>query len=198
MEQNQENEVSIEPQREQEQNQDLDRVSIHTWRSNSAEEEIQGIENVGRNDGDDENMTIMEFRQRLMAERQRQEEERENLIRQNEGLREENLRLREQRSESRMQSRLRSSGETSTQSRFNKRNVRRRDRMENIEENIQEGHNLQDQRERISIAHDLGTHRYVHSRELLHRTKNNFEREGEDPRMGQIDIAWKRTVEIKR
>ncbi|XP_026398339.1 uncharacterized protein LOC113294136 [Papaver somniferum] len=56
-------------------------------RSNSTEEEVQGTENVGRNDRDVENMTIKEFRQILIAERQRQKEERENLIRQNEGLR---------------------------------------------------------------------------------------------------------------
>ncbi|XP_026442192.1 RNA-binding protein 25-like [Papaver somniferum] len=58
--------------------------------------------------------------------------------------------------------------------------------MEAVEENMQVDDNPHDQQRRRDVAQDLGTNRYENPRELLHRTHNNFEREGEDLRQGQM------------
>ncbi|XP_026460807.1 uncharacterized protein T05G5.1-like [Papaver somniferum] len=175
---NQRNENPIGPQREQERNNDIDydKVSVHTSQTSSTEEEIQRSGDTGRIEGNDENMTLAELRQRLIAERQREGEERANLIRQNDELREYNLRLQEQRSRSATRSRSRSSRSSSRQSRSNQEDTRRRQCMEEIEENMQVDDNPQDQQRRRDVAQDLGTNQYEHPRELLHRTHNNFER----------------------
>ncbi|XP_026410011.1 pre-mRNA-splicing factor 38B-like [Papaver somniferum] len=184
IEEAQENELQNEPQTEQERNNDInyDRVSVHTSQTNSTGEETQRTGIPGRIDGNEEDMTIAELRQRLIAERRRDDEERANLIRQNDDLREENLRLHEQRSRSATRSRSRSSRSSSKQSQSNRENDRQRHRMEIIEENSQENNNSQDQQERRCTIQDRGTKRYEHPRELLRRTHHNLEREEDDPR----------------
>ncbi|XP_026428163.1 pre-mRNA-splicing factor 38B-like [Papaver somniferum] len=166
IEETQENELQHEPHPEQEQNNDInyDRVSVHTSQTSSTGEETQRTGIPGRIDGNEEDMTIAELRQRLIAERRRDDEERANLIRQNDDLREENLRLHEQRSRSATRSRSRSSRSSSKQSQSNRENDRQRHRMEVIEENSQENNNSQDQQERRCTIQDRGTKRYEHPR----------------------------------
>ncbi|XP_026383364.1 pre-mRNA-splicing factor CWC22 homolog [Papaver somniferum] len=181
---NQENELQNGPQPEQERNDDInhDIVSVHTSQTSYTEEETIITGDPGRIDGNDEDMTIAELRQRLIEERRRDDEERANLIRQNDDLREQNLRLQEQRPRSATRSRSRSTRSTSRQSQSNRGNDRRRDRMEAIEENSQEENNSQDQQKIRRAIQDLRTNRYKNPRELLRRTHHNLEREIEDPR----------------
>ncbi|XP_026452216.1 trichohyalin-like [Papaver somniferum] len=77
---------------------DYDRVSVHTLQTDSTEENEQRTGQGGLVEGTNEDMTIEEFRQRLVAERRRENEERANLMHQNKELREQNIRLQEQKS----------------------------------------------------------------------------------------------------
>ncbi|XP_026450514.1 pre-mRNA-splicing factor 38B-like [Papaver somniferum] len=167
-------------------------MSVHTG------EETQRTGIPGRIDGNEEDMTIAELRQRLIAERRRDDEERVNTIRQNDDLREENLRLHEQRSRSatrsRSRSRSRSRRSSSKQSQSNRENDRQRHRMEVIEENSQENNNSQDQQERRCTIQDRGTKRYEHPRELLRRTHHNIEKEEDDPRQEKMMLHGREMV----
>ncbi|XP_026434768.1 uncharacterized protein LOC113332443 [Papaver somniferum] len=173
---NQRNETQPELPRDPEQHNDIDhdRVSVHTARTNTTEEDMQENGGAGLIQGNEENMTIEELRQRLMAERRRENEERANLIQRNNDLREENIILQERRSRSitRARSRTRTSKSSSRQSRSNRQDARRRQPLSTIEENIQVDDNLQDQREGRRAKQDLANNRYAHPRDLLRGQQN--------------------------
>ncbi|XP_026440513.1 trichohyalin-like [Papaver somniferum] len=171
----QRNEDTIGNQRIQEQNNPInyDRVSVHTSQIDSTEEEDQRTAGTGMIEGNEDNMTIAELRQRLITERSREDEIRANLIRKNDNLREESLRLQDQgsRSATNTRSRSRTSRSLSRQSQSNKGHARRE---RNLGENLQLDDNLQDQREARRMEQRLEYDRHEQPRE--HHRRREYQR----------------------
>ncbi|XP_026458694.1 trichohyalin-like [Papaver somniferum] len=191
---------------------DYDRVSVHTSQTYLTEEEEEGEQrtvNEGLIEGNKENMTIEELRQRLVAERRREDEERANLARQNNELREENLRLQEQRSRSATHSRSRSS----------RRSIRQEPPLDNIVEKFQINEDLQDPRyyrtqegsrdnrheqqgERYRVRHDQNDGNEPEQRRVILQEReilrNYYERENEAERYNDAQTNLGRERERQR
>ncbi|XP_026442051.1 splicing regulatory glutamine/lysine-rich protein 1-like [Papaver somniferum] len=164
----------------------LDEVSVHTTDTDTAEENEEGTQQeraVGENE---DNMTIGELRQQLADERRREEELRANLTRQNDELRVENQRLKEKRSQSRSRTTRagsRSSRSTTRRSRSEHGDNIQGQFMDNsLDDNFQVNENSQDERERNRIED-----RYIQVGEdelrRRHRREGRLERNGEYNRM---------------
>ncbi|XP_026416886.1 trichohyalin-like [Papaver somniferum] len=175
---------------------DYDRVSVHTSQTDSTEEDEQRTGEGGLIKGTDEDMTIEELRQSLVAERRREDEERANLMRQNNELREHNIRLQEQRSRSTTRSRSRSSRTTSRRSQSNRRDLRQEPPLGNISENIREDDDLQYRRNEYRIEQPPIDDRYV-----LHGENQQGERyqgEQNDPEQGRMILQGRQMLRDQR